>query len=482
MIVQGSGAKIKSAKNYVIINWDISSSRQVVQVGENLFVYLLNRNQAYNFWVLNLPDAGPTGNFSNGSNPAVIVNAGYLLRTAAVEGSILQLTGDLNRTTSIEVVGVSSSVNSLSFNGQILSTNVDSNGVLTSQLTFNKPDFTLPQLNDLSWKVIDSLPEIQAGYDDSKWTTASLTTTNNSNKLKTPVSLYGSDYGYNNGDLLFRGHFTATGAESSISLSIQGGTAFGYSVWLGQQFVGSWPGISVDMNYNQTLSLPKLNAGHEAILTFLVDNMSLDEENGVGNNTMKSPRGIINYSLAGHAQSDVQWRITGNLGGEDYEDRTRGPLNEDGLFAERQGYHLPQPPTANWSNGKPTEGISSPGVVFYTASFDLDLPQGYDIPLSFNFANSTSSTPQQYRTLLFVNGYQFGKYVNHIGPQTSFPVPEGILSYHGTNYIALTLWAQAAGGARIESLTLEPTAIVQSGYGSVELSPMPAYTPRLNAY
>ena len=482
MFVQGNGAKINSAKNYVIINWDISSSRQVIQVGENLFVYLLNRNQAYNFWVLNLPDAGPTGNFSNGSNPAVIVNAGYLLRTAVVEGSVLQLTGDLNQTTPIEVVGVSSSVKSLSFNGQNLSTNVDSNGVLTGQLTFNKPDFTLPQLNELSWKVIDSLPEIQAGYDDSKWTTASLANTNNPNKLKTPMSLYGSDYGYNNGDLLFRGRFTATGAESSISLSIQGGTAFGYSVWLGQQFVGSWPGISVDMNYNQTLGLPKVNAGHEAILTFLVDNMSLDEENGVGNNTMKSPRGIINYSLAGHAQADVQWKITGNLGGEDYEDRTRGPLNEDGLFAERQGYHLPQPPSANWSNGKPTQGISSPGVAFYTASFDLDLPQGYDIPLSFNFANSTDSTPQQYRTLLFVNGYQFGKFVNHIGPQTSFPVPEGILNYHGTNYIALTLWAQAVGGARIEGLTLESTAIVQSGYGSVELSPMPAYTPRLNAY
>lgn len=482
MFVQGSGVKINIANNFVIINWSISSSRQVVQVGENLFVYLLNRNQAYNFWVLNLPDAGPTGNFSNGSNSAVIVNAGYLLRTAAVEGSVLQLTGDLNQTTSIEVVGVSSSVKSLSFNGQSLSTDVDSNGVLTSQLIFNKPDFTLSQLNDLSWKVIDSLPEIQAGYDDGKWTTASLTTTNNPNKLKTPVSLYGSDYGYNNGDLLFRGHFTATGAESSISLSIQGGTAFGYSVWLGQQFLGSWPGISVDMNYNQTLGLPKLNAGHETILTFLVDNMSLDEENGVGNNTMKSPRGIINYNLAGHAQSDVQWKLTGNLGGEDYQDRTRGPLNEDGLFAERQGYHLPKPPTANWSNGKPTEGISSPGVAFYTASFDLDLPHGYDIPLSFNFANSTSVTPQQYRSLLFVNGYQFGKYVNHIGPQTSFPVPEGILNYHGTNYIALTLWAQAAGGARIEGLTLESTAIVQSGYGSVELSPMPAYTPRLNAY
>ena len=72
--------------------------------------------------------------------------------------------------------------------------------------------------------------------------------------------------------------------------------------------------------------------------------------------------------------------------------------------------------------------------------------------------------------------------MNHIGPQTSFPVPEGILNYHGTNYIALSLWAQAPGGAKVESLALEATAVIESGYGDVELAPMPAYRPRPDAY
>ena len=106
-----------------------------------------------------------------------------------------------------------------------------------------------------------------------------------------------------------------------------------------------------------------------------------------------------------------------------------------------------------------------------------------DIPLSFNFGNSTSyGTPVAYRTGLFVNGYQFGRYLDNVGPQTSFPVPEGILNYHGENWLALTLWAMEQGGARLEKFSLEATAEVQSGYGNIALSPMPKWVPRPMAY
>lgn len=81
-----------------------------------------------------------------------------------------------------------------------------------------------------------------------------------------------------------------------------------------------------------------------------------------------------------------------------------------------------------------------------------------------------------------MNGYQFGKYVNHIGPQTSFPVPEGILNYHGENWVAMTLWAMEQGGAKIEGLALQATAEVQSGYGTIALSPMPHWETRVGAY
>ena len=63
-----------------------------------------------------------------------------------------------------------------------------------------------------------------------------------------------------------------------------------------------------------------------------------------------------------------------------------------------------------------------------------------------------------------------------------FPVPEGILNYHGVNYIALSLWSLDAGGAKVEDLQLISDNVIQSGFGPVELSPMPAYTPRPGAY
>lgn len=370
-----------------------------------------DRDEAYNYWVLDLPNAGPVGNFTDLSNIAVIVKAGYLVRAATINDQTLSLTGDINDTTTVEAVGAPALVSGLAFNGRTISSTQNSYGVLVGSVAFNVPNFTLPTLTN-SWKYIDSLPEIQPTYDDSAWTSADLTSTGNPRNLTTPTSLYGSDYGYNTGNLMFRGHFTATGTESILTLRILGGLAFGYSIWLNETLIGSWPGISIDQDFNQTLNVPSLDADQPAVLTVVQDQMGLDEDNEVGPDQMKTPRGILSYSLSGHNPSDINWKITGNLGGENYADKTRGPLNEGGLYAERQGYHLPNPPTSNWLAGKPTDGIDTAGVRFYTTTFDLDMPTGYDIPLAFQFTNSTQLETEvlNYRAQLYVNGYQFGKY------------------------------------------------------------------------
>ena len=60
--------------------------------------------------------------------------------------------------------------------------------------------------------------------------------------------------------------------------------------------------------------------------------------------------------------------------------------------------------------------------------------------------------------------------VNHLGPQTKFPVPEGILNYAGTNYIAITIWAQQNAGAKLDGLKLEVDAEIQSAYRKPKLS------------
>jgi hypothetical protein len=48
--IEGTGVTTKSASGTTIINWQTSTTRRVVQIG-SLFVYILDRNSAYNYWV-----------------------------------------------------------------------------------------------------------------------------------------------------------------------------------------------------------------------------------------------------------------------------------------------------------------------------------------------------------------------------------------------------------------------------------------------
>lgn len=406
--------KVRSitTRGYTLINWKTDGERKVVKVGvtDFIYVYLLDRNSAYNYWSVDLAP-------HDSSNP-VILQAGYLMRGAKIEGDTLALTGDLNATTPLEILGgAPATFSKLTFNGEDFPFVTDKNGVITATVDYPKPRLNIPQLNTLKWKYIDSLPELTSTYSDSAWTPASLKTTYNSlRKLTTPTSLYASDYGYHTGALLYRGTFLATGAEATLYLSTQGGSAFGASAWLDGTFLGSWRGYDAAINGNNTFTLPNLSSNKTYTITVAIDNMGLDEDWTIGTETMKNPRGILDYSLSSRAQSDISWKLTGNLGGEDYLDLSRGPLNEGGLWVERQGLHLPGAFTAadvEWeeSKGPVIDGIKNPGIGFFATEFELGLPSGYDIPLSFTFSNGTTnssagSSAPAYRVQIYVNGWQ----------------------------------------------------------------------------
>ncbi|KAJ5630273.1 beta-galactosidase [Penicillium longicatenatum] len=199
---------------------------------------------------------------------------------------------------------------------------------------------------------------------------------------------------------------------------------------------------------------------------------------------MKDPRGLVDYSLNGRHKEAIPWKITGNLGGEQYQDHSRGPFNEGAFYAERQGYHLPGAPFSEWKTQSPFTEITEPGVGFWATSFDLDLPVGYDIPLSVQFTNSTTkdSSVARFRSELFVNGWQFGKYVNNVGPQTRFPVPEGIINYNGPNYLTLTIWSMDSRPFQLTNLQLQADAVIQSGYSKPDLVQRLHYNERLDSY
>jgi hypothetical protein len=243
------------------------------------------------------------------------------------------------------------------------------------------------------------------------------------------------------------------------------------------------------MSGNSTFSVPNLTPGKTYTITVVIDNQGLDENWTIGTETMKNPRGILDYKLSGHAASDVQWKLTGNLGGEDYVDISRGPLNEGGLWAERQGLHLPGAlKNAAWkaSKGPVEDGIPAPGIGFFGTSFELAMPAGYDIPISFTFANATASSNGSsvlaYRAQLYVNGFQYGKFVSNVGPQTNFPVPQGILEYNGTNYLGVSVWGLDGGATKLGGLEMKVDGVIWGGVDKVRTVVGQSYEERKGAY
>lgn len=247
--------------------------------------------------------------------------------------------------------------------------------------------------------------------------------TNNTRALTTPTSLYASDYGFHSGSLIYRGHFKATGNESSLFLSVSGGNAFSHCVWLNSTYLGSWVGSPAESIHNQTFtfaSAPTPNGNY--VVTVLIDHMGLTQNTYIGVEGVKEPRGILDYALSGHEQSDITWKMTGNFGGENYLDLSRGPRNEGAMFAERQCYHLPGAPLEGMEARSPiTHGVEGVGVGFYATTFDLNVPRGFDVPLSFVFQNASQALngthAAAYRVQLFINGWQFGEYGKTTRPQ-----------------------------------------------------------------
>lgn len=417
--VDGTGVRYSRSYQAHVVQWKVQTERVVVNFGEELDVYLLWRNDAYRYWSLDLPAPAPlqlytspsrhSGNAASGS---VIVKAGYLLRNATIIGQTLHLSGDVNSTTDVEVISTPAKISCVTFNGNPLNFTKNAAGNLASVIEFTRPNVTLPSLVASRWTYRNSLPEIVNDYDDSAWTLCNTTASNNPRNLTTPTSLYAGDYGFHAGSFVYRGHFTATGSETNFSITTQGALAYGHSVWINETLLGSFPGEPEAGNHTQSFDLA-LTAGQSYVVTVLIDHMGYDLNFYINTQPMKTPRGILHYSLSGRSQDAIQWKMTGNFGGEQYWDKSRGPLNEGGMFAERQGLHLPGAPTngTEWEMRSPVDGIPAAGVGFFSTSFDLALPRGYDIPLKIQLGGErVTSETGNLRVQIFVNGWQFGKY------------------------------------------------------------------------
>ncbi|KAF9445456.1 glycoside hydrolase family 35 protein [Macrolepiota fuliginosa MF-IS2] len=444
-------------------------------------ILVADKKTASAFWAPKISNEGHYTQYDASPDvPSVFIRGPYLVRSVSSQGSTLAFTGDINGTTTIDVFAPAK-YRSVSWNGVGVKVAKSQLGSLRGVVEFSDGlnEVRVPSMADVEWSCADSLPELAADYDDSDWVLANKTTTK---RPQQPFSgkyvLYSSEYGFHAGQWVWRGHFS--GNATGVELTIQGGFSFGYSAFLNGHFLGSGEGSShsqdgVDIlrptfNFTQDILINGDN-----VLTIIHDSTGMNQDYDI-NDEFKTPRGIRGYRLLSDDLDNdfTGWRLAGNFGGENAPDFVRGPYNEGGWWFERIGAHLPGFNVSKWDKScSPLQGRTTPGVTVYRTAFDLSFPPGSDIPLAFDFALDSD---HPHRVLIYVNGWQFGRFLSTHGPQVSYPIPEGILNHYGTNEILISLWALDQSGARLSKLDLTKRAVISSSKAqTVNIVPAPGW-------
>ncbi|KAK4234521.1 glycoside hydrolase superfamily [Achaetomium macrosporum] len=389
----------------------------VLEFDNGVRIILVDRKTAYKVWVPALT-----------KDPGVPVD-----QTALVVGPYLVCSATLTGTT-------------IRWNGADLPTTKTNRSTLVA--TIPQPRTILvPKIVD--WKSHDSLPERDPSYSDAgpAWVLANDTTSPNpafNLNTTTKPYLFADQYGFHTGIRLWRAHFSvpadSTSPPTGVCLSIQGGTAHGWSAYLNGVFLGSWLGDANADTSNPTLPFPAnstLLRGGDNVLLVIHDDTGHDQGSA-------AVAGTAGASSSPHGTIDAL--------------RTR--YNEGGLTAERLGWHLPNfnPPSSFWeSRSAPSEGFPGPGVRFYRGTLPLHIPRGLDVSLAFRFQppldpEQNNNLGYGYRVLLFVNGWQYGRYYPSIASEDTFPVPAGVLDYEGQeNMVGLAVGVEVVVRYAVES-------------------------------
>jgi beta-galactosidase GanA len=421
----------------------------------------------------------------------LLVQGAELVRTAEVRGRGAVLTGDTAAAGPLAVWGAPS-LSHLTWDGQALASSPTAGGAVTAQLPGPPSSIALPSLT--KWRFEFGSAERLPGYDNRSWRRADHTVTDNPIQPSTggPV-LYAQDYGFDNGFLWYRGHFTATGKETSISLTADTGSFGSFAVWLDGHYLGSattpTPVESMtDSPVTKSFAVPAgvLHAGAPAEISVLAENMGQDEsfENSLGLDSDKTPRGIQSATVAvssGTAPT-VAWRVRGASAAQAQRDPVRGILNAAGLGESNAGWSLPGYPDSSWTPVTLPDSWAArsvpPGVGWYRTTFSLAVPHGVWAPIGLTLTPPAgpAATPggQNFQALIYLNGWLIGRYINNLGPQKTFYLPAGLLHQNGNNTLAVAEWSLAKGAGGLGSVTLSPYEVLRGGI-SVRNVPSPGY-------
>ncbi|KAH9869034.1 hypothetical protein J1614_008111 [Plenodomus biglobosus] len=457
-VESGLASSASNGTEYSRFTYTQGKGATTVQFSNGVLAYFLDVPTAYTFFA-----AATTNNPNVSPDHQIFVMGPYLVRSASVAGGTVSIVGDNANATTIEVYA-GSGVDTISWNGKDLPTEKTSYGSLTSTISGTSDrQITLPTLS--TFKAADSSPEISASYDDSKWMVADKTTTLSQVKPHTLPVLFSSDYKFYTGAKIYRGYFSDTSA-SALNITVQGGAAAGWNAWLNDRPLGYHPGNASEWATTALLSFTNITLKDKDNVITVITDYTGHDQTSKGPTGAQNPRGILGAQLLGANKTKLsfdQWKIQGNAGGERNIDAVRGPMNEGGLYGERLGWHLPGFDTSTWDEASPVEnGVQGTGIKWFTTTFELDIDADLDVPIGVELGAEQGTVA---RVLLFVNGYQYGKFLPHIGPQTRFPIPPGILNTAGSNTLNIALWSQTTAGARLSTVRLFEYARYESGFG-----------------
>lgn len=400
-----------------------------------------------------------------------LVRGPALVRSGKVKGATLALTGDTAHEAPLEV-WAPKSVRAIIWNGAKVAVRTTAVGSLAADKPLpGASDIALPTLTD--WNMAAGSPEAEPSFDDAKWQAidnrsyASITA-----RPDGQPNMSMDAYGFHDGDVWYRGRFTGTPDAKTLALYYGAGGSGLVQAWVDGQFVGEaeTPGGLPRPITTSTasFSLPQsAQTPGEHVVSVMVrnngHNWDLDSDD-----FHKEARGLISASIEAPGGRSfgvpIAWKIQGKQGGEDLPDPTRGPANNGGQYGERMGWHLPGFNDARWDKANVPATEAKAGTSWYRTRFTLNVPKGQDATIGVSFGDPTTPrSPVRYRVLIFVNGWNMGQFIAHVGPQRTFPIPEGIVNHRGSNSIALAVTSDGKPGDALETVRLVTLHNVKGG-------------------
>ncbi|KAG5637345.1 hypothetical protein H0H81_004902 [Sphagnurus paluster] len=263
-------AKYSKSDSAYFLNFKVTQGVTTVKIatGQKTVVLIIaDYATATNFW---MPTISGTGDFADfidiGASAPLLISGPYLVRSAALSGNKLALKGDLAATATLTVFGPST-LDSITWNGKAVGAlKRTSTGAWEAQLTASIPRVTVPDLMTATWKYADSLPELQANFDESSLIDANHTSTTSTFApyYGGPWILYADDYGHHAGNLVWRGtfeHNPSLKPPTAVNLSVSGGWNFAASAWLNDYYLGPFDRRQATQNETLPVTTDMLRAG-----------------------------------------------------------------------------------------------------------------------------------------------------------------------------------------------------------------------------